>query len=112
MKSNRDFRRVYARGKSYHDPALVTLVLKNRVGICRVGITTGKKVGSAVRRNRARRVIRAAFNECAPFVAPGFDIVFVARARTGQLKSTELGRVMRRQLKTAKLFTLPKEAEE
>ena len=104
MKSNSDFRRAYARGKSYHDPALVTIVMKNRAGICRVGITTGKKIGGAVQRNRARRIIRAAFSELAPDVKPGFDIVFVARTRTCSLKSTDILRVMKRQLRSAKLF--------
>ena len=55
MKENRDFRRVYARGRSYVSPSLVTYVLKNRNAALRVGITTGKKVGNAVKRSRSRR---------------------------------------------------------
>ena len=39
-------------------PVVVTYVLKNRAGTVRVGITTSKKIGGAVQRNRARRVIR------------------------------------------------------
>lgn len=110
LKSNRDFRRVYARGKSYHDPALVTIVLKNRAGICRIGITTGKKIGSAVQRNRARRVIRAAFREVYPFLRPGYDIVFVARSQIHSQKSTDLSRVIWRHLRKAKLLNTAEEA--
>lgn len=63
LKENKDFRRLYYRGKSKASPVLVTYVMKNRVGETRVGITTSKKIGIAVKRNRARRVIRAAFSE-------------------------------------------------
>lgn len=105
LKSNSDFRRAYARGKSYQDPALVTIVLKNRAGICRIGITTSKKIGGAVQRNRARRVIRAAFAPYRRQVRPGFDIVFVARSRTCRTKSTALARVMEKQLRAAGLIT-------
>ena len=49
------------RGTSYANPALVTYFMKNRAGICRIGITTSKKIGNAVERNKSRRLIRAAF---------------------------------------------------
>lgn len=94
---NKEFRTLYYRGKSQVHPALVTYVRKNRFGQPRVGITTGKKLGGAVQRNRCRRVIREAFRPLYPQVG-GYDIVFVARARTIDMKSTQLYAVMRRQL--------------
>lgn len=105
LKSNGDFRRAYSRGKSYQDPALVTICIKNRAGICRMGITTGKKIGGAVQRNRARRIIRAAFAEYASDIRPGYDIVFIARTRTCSLKSTDISRVMKRHLHISGLLT-------
>lgn len=102
LKQNSDFRRAYGRGKSYSDPALVTYVLKNnRAGICRMGITTSKKIGNAVERNRSRRVIRAAFREVKPFVKNGYDFVFVARSKTKFIKSTDLSVIMLNQMKKA-----------
>ena len=98
---NRDFRRIYARGKSYVSPVVVTYVLKNRTRSLRVGITTSKKTGNAVKRSRSRRVIREAFRTMAPRVKPGFDLVFVARARTPQVKSTDVARAMEKQLREA-----------
>lgn len=105
VKSNSDFRRAYARGKSYPDPALVTTVIKNRAGVSRIGITTGKKIGGAVQRNRARRVIRAAFAEIGGGVKPGYDIIFIARSKTCFVKSTQLVPVMRRHLTAAGLLS-------
>ena len=102
IKQNTDFRRSYGRGRCFSEPALVTYVLKNnRAGVCRVGITTGKKIGNAVMRNRCRRVIAAAFRELEGEVSGSWDIVFVARYKTGISKSTKVREIMRKQLKSA-----------
>ena len=94
LKSNSDFRRLYNRGKAVTDPALVIYYRKNRAGICRIGITTSKKIGNAVERNRSRRVIREAFRMLCPRVLPCYDIVLVARTKTKYLKSTDVAAAM------------------
>lgn len=86
LKENKDFRRLYYRGKSEASSSLVTYVMKNRYGETRVGITTGKKIGGAVERNRARRVIRASFSDFEKNLSGNYDIVFVARTKTTQVK--------------------------
>lgn len=97
INKNRDYQRVYNRGRSIACNNLVTYVLKTKSRSIRVGITTSKKIGNAVKRNRARRVIRAAFFGLKSNLPnrTGFDIVFVARSRTSQVKSTEILRNMR-----------------
>lgn len=94
IKTNSDFRRAYMRGKSYANPALVIYLVKNRAGICRIGITTSKKIGNAVQRNRARRVIREAFRQIDTPFKGNYDIVFVARTKTVYKKSTDIYNVM------------------
>ena len=47
LNQNKDFKRLYYKGKSVQKPVLVVYAMKNRAGLCRVGITTGKKIGSA-----------------------------------------------------------------
>ena len=101
---NNDFRRIYARGKSYVSPLVVVYALKNRTKNVRVGITTSKKVGNAVQRNRSRRVIREAFRALAPRVRPGFDLVLVARGKTPYVKSTDVRRQRERQRQAAGLL--------
>ena len=96
LNCNSDFRRLYNRGKAVADPALVIYYSKNRAGICRIGITTSKKIGNAVERNHSRRLIREAFRQVAPSVEPCYDIVFVARSKTKYVKSTRLEEIMRR----------------
>ncbi len=96
LNENTDFQRVYYRGKSSAKPALVIYALKNRVGICRVGITTSKKTGNAVERNRSRRIIRAAcqsvFRDYE--LSGNYDIVFVSRNKTKYLKSPQVEKAM------------------
>ena len=103
VKSRRQFRRIYNRGKSFVSPELVTYVLKNRTGDKKYGITTAKKIGNAVKRNRARRIIRASYYNLYDSIKPGYDFIFVARTKTTYLKSTDIEPVMREHLKEAGL---------
>ena len=96
LNLNKDFLRLYHRGKSCARPALVVYCMKNRTGLCRAGITTSKKIGGAVQRNRARRVIRAALQNLLRTEAlAGWDFVFVARTKTTRVKTDAVERAMR-----------------
>ena len=96
LNENKDFRRTNHRGISCAKPALVVYSVKNRVGVCRVGITVSKKIGNAVERNRSRRIIRAAFRNILSTreTKGSYDIVFVARTKTKFLKSTQVEKSM------------------
>lgn len=104
LKDNRDFSRLYKRGKSFVSPVLVTYVMKNKTHNLRFGITTSKKIGKAVVRSRARRVIRQAYYELYPNIKQGYDFVFVARGKTAFVKSQVICRHMREQLKKANVL--------
>ncbi len=98
IKRNNDFLRLYRRGKSAADAHFICYVAPNRLGKVRLGITTSKKIGNAVARNRARRVLRAAFREVLPQIASGKDIILVARTKTTFTKSTALTPILTTQL--------------
>lgn len=93
---NKDFMRLYYRGKSSAKPGVVVYGSKNRNGMCRIGITTGKKIGNAVERNRSRRVIKAAWQNlfAQGQIEGNWDFVFVARGKTKYLKSTQVQKQM------------------
>ena len=108
LNQNTDFQRTYYRGKSCARPALVVYAMKNRVGICRVGITTSKKIGNAVERNRSRRIIRAAYQSIfKEYTLKGnYDLIFVARGKTKYLKSTQVEKSMMECIKELDLIEI------
>ena len=81
LTKNKEFSRIYARGKSYVHPNLVLYVAKNRLGYTRIGLTATKKVGHAVQRNRLRRQLREIYRLHETSFARGYDLVVVARSR-------------------------------
>lgn len=101
VKENRDFSRIYKKGKTFVSPVLVTYVIKNRSDNVRYGITTGKKIGNAVKRSRARRVIRASYYQLYSKLNSGYDIIFVARGKTPFVKSQVVLSAMQKQLEQA-----------
>lgn len=74
-----EFQRVRRFGKSYAHPLLVLVALQNEQEQTRLGVTAGRTVGSAVKRNRAKRLIRAAVQAYLPRLAHGWDLVWIAR---------------------------------
>lgn len=57
-------------------------------GLVRVGLVAGRKVGSAVERNRARRRIRHAVRQV--MLTPGTDYVVVASAEVNRVPFSTL----------------------
>lgn len=104
LKQNWEFHRAYNRGISLVLPECVLYVVKGKKSALRLGITAGKKIGTAVSRNRAKRVITAAFDECAPHIPTGYDCVVVARTRILNTKSNIVAANMMRQLKRENLW--------
>ncbi len=101
LNQNSLFLRGYKKGQCFVGPLVVIYVTKNRVGYLRVGITSGKKIGTAVVRNRRRRVIREALRAARPRQSSGYDLIFVARGRTRKAKSRDLVPFIRNSLEKA-----------
>lgn len=69
------FRRVYENGRKIQHRYFTAFVLTNVAGTVRIGITTTKKIGNSVERNRARRLVREAFRKNKWLAPNGVDIV-------------------------------------
>lgn len=92
LKDNRDFRRLYSRGKY---AACSTLVLYWRPAPRegnRLGITVSTKLGHAVVRNKIRRRIREIYRLHEEELRRGMDLVVVARSRAPQVDYWKLDR--------------------
>ena len=93
-----EYRRVYQHGRAVIANRLVLYVLPRQGEPTRVGFVTGKKVGNAVARNRARRLLREAQ------LKPGYHLVLVGRKRLAQASYAEAERDLLYVLRRAKLL--------
>ena len=82
LSRSRDFDDVYRRGTSASTRYLVLHWFpreEHREGEPRLGLAVPRSVGSAVVRNRMKRLLREAWRELLPEVPPGHDFVLAAR---------------------------------
>lgn len=102
IKNNRDFSYLFKKGESIVTFGFVCYMRPRRGKRNCLGIATGKKIGNAVKRNRARRIIREAFRLFEPILTEKtdkrYDFVFVARAKTPSLKSTVIYSLMKKNI--------------
>jgi ribonuclease P protein component len=75
-----NFAAIRAGGRRVARGPLVFFILANPVGYTRIGISIGRHVGNAVRRNRIKRLIREAFRLSQHDLPAGLDIVISVKA--------------------------------
>jgi ribonuclease P protein component len=91
-----DVRRLLGSAIRLHGDRVVVFLAP---GTGRVAFVAGRKVGGAVERNRARRIMRAAWLAVAPDVGDERDAVVVARAAIGGAKTQDLVAEMKQLLR-------------
>ncbi|MBU5449547.1 ribonuclease P protein component [Acetivibrio sp. MSJd-27] len=104
LKENRDFGRVYRRGKSIAGDCLVLYYRKNNLGMNRLGLTASKKVGKAVVRNRVRRLIKENFRLLEDKIPLSYDLVIVARVKAAGSDYQKIGGCLRYLLRKSSLL--------
>jgi ribonuclease P protein component len=67
---------VFDVGQPLHAKRVVLFIAP---GSSEVAVVASRRVGGAVHRNRARRILREAWREVAPLAGDGNDVVIVAR---------------------------------
>ncbi|HEX6985393.1 MAG TPA: ribonuclease P protein component [Planctomycetaceae bacterium] len=78
-----EFKRVYDAGAKAGDDRLLVFALPNGLGVTRLGLSVSRKHGSAVRRNRIKRLLREAFRLGQHDLPTGLDLVLVPRPDGG-----------------------------
>jgi ribonuclease P protein component len=97
LTRSEDFKRVRRSGKSYAHPLVVLIVQtydarsapqtesadKHSGAVdtprLKIGVAAGRTVGTAVYRNRAKRLLREAMRSLIPDIKPGLDLIVIAR---------------------------------
>jgi len=99
-----DFKRVRRFGKSYTHPFAVLTVLHAEGEFSRAGIITGKSVGNAVKRNRAKRQLRAIIFKFLPEFQKTTDVLLIAREPVQKATFIEIESAVRQLLVRAELI--------
>ncbi len=91
LRNNADFRKTYRQGLSYSNRRFVVYVRKNGLDHNRVGISTSRKYGNAVQRNRIKRILKELYRAYESNIAVGRDLVFIPRigSRDRSLREVE-----------------------
>jgi ribonuclease P protein component len=95
IQKRADFLEIQASGRRVLTPHFVLLLYargRARPGSARLGVTVSSRLGKAVFRSRAKRVIREAFRATRELFPHDFDVVVILRRRPADLK---LGPVVR-----------------
>jgi len=77
-------------GNKQVGPHCVLFAAAGEEGVRRLGVTATKKLGNAVKRNQARRLVREAFRRIRTQMPVGYDYVVVARQTIFTSSSAEL----------------------
>ena len=104
LRYKRDFDRLYKKGRSSGDRYVVVFYLANGQGHTRKAFLASKKVGGAVARNRARRLMKESFRKIEHGIRPGMDILFIARSTIAGTGCAEVEASMRSALKKCGLL--------
>jgi len=90
IRKRSEYQALYEKARRIPSRSFVLFVLANELGRPRLGITVSRKIGGAVRRNRAKRLVREIFRRHKSALAP-VDIVVNGRAPlpAAELRSLE-----------------------
>ena len=111
LRKSKQYSLVYRKGRSWANSQLAMKILPNDLNLTRFGISTSRRVGKAVVRNRIKRLLREILRS--QQVKEGWDIVIIARPQASNTTYERLGKSAEDLIARAGLFkSFYKEATE
>ena len=104
LTRSEDFKRVRRSGKSYAHPLVVLIVQTHDQPRVKVGVAAGRTVGTAVHRNRAKRLLREAMRSLIPNISSNLDVILIARPGLVTATLEETRRALLTLLERAKIL--------
>ena len=104
LRKKIEFNKVYNKGRSYSNHAIVIHVMKSDEIKGKVGFAVGKKNGNAVVRNRVKRLLRESYRHCRHEIKPDVSMVLIARKPLINAKCDEVIRIFKDICKKAKIL--------
>lgn len=104
LQNQADVQRVWQEGRAFAHPLVILRVRPNQLPQVRAAFVAGKKLGGAVERNRAKRRLREALRPKFPTIAPGYDLVLIARGKINDVSFTDIVDAVQQLLTRANLI--------
>ena len=106
LKEDKDFSRLFKKGRSFHGAELSIRVVPNRLDVSRFGFVVGVKTANkAVARNRLNRQLREIVRARLPDLAPGRDVAVQVKPGAVDLSFGELKKALVKLLDRASLLS-------
>jgi len=103
VRSNREYRTIYDKGRSKANRNLVVFYKANGLNYSKIGFTATKKLGKAVTRNRVRRLMKESYRQINTDIKPGYDIIILARVSATEIDFKAMKSAVGHVLKIANL---------
>ena len=107
LRREAEFDTVFRRGRRQGGVLFLVVALPNGRGYDRMGLAVSRRVGGAVARNRARRLLRESFQRVGPAEDRGLDLVVVARPALVGCRLAEVEREFRERLEELRRAARP-----
>lgn len=105
LKKEKDFERVFKKGKGFQESFLILRIAKNNLKDSRFGFIVAKSFSKkAVERNLIKRRLREAVRKRLKDISRSVDGVFIARPGLEKRKLDEIDKIVERLFKKAKLI--------
>ena len=90
LKKRGEFDAAFEQGRRFRGRLVTLVATPNGLAHGRVGVIASRRVGGAVRRNRAKRLMREAFRLNKHLLAAPLDLVMIAAPRLPDTSRAEL----------------------
>ncbi len=99
LRTGSEFDAVFKRGARLEGRLFQLVAAPNGLQHDRLGLAIGRRVGGAVERNRARRLVRESFRGLGPGLGPGVDLIVVALPEIVGSSQAEVERELRERVR-------------